>query len=89
MLGGFLLASAPALASGISLPERVSLTAVLPTLLHALGVEISDLDRAALSALFDPSYLETHPIRSGLQSQELSEEDEELIINRLRDLGYV
>jgi predicted AlkP superfamily phosphohydrolase/phosphomutase len=89
MLGGFLLASAPALARGISLPERVSLTAVLPTLLHALGVEISDVDSAAASALFDPSYLETHPIRSGLQSQELSEEDEELIINRLRDLGYV
>jgi hypothetical protein len=89
MLGGFLLASAPALARGISLPERVSLTAVLPTLLHALGVEISDVDSAAVSALFDSSYLETHPIRSGLQSQELSEEDEELIINRLRDLGYV
>jgi hypothetical protein len=89
MLGGFLLASAPTLARGISLPERVPLTAVLPTMLHALGVEISGADSAAVSALFDPSYLETHPIRTGLQSQELSEEDEELIINRLRDLGYV
>jgi hypothetical protein len=89
MLGGFLLASAPALARGISITERVPLTAVLPTLLHALGVEIADVERPAVSALFNPSYLETHPIRSGLQSQELSEEDEELIINRLRDLGYV
>jgi hypothetical protein len=89
MLRGFLLASAPALARGISLPERVPLTAVLPTLLHALGVEIADVARPVVSTLFNPSYLETHPIRSGLQSQELSEEDEELIINRLRDLGYV
>jgi hypothetical protein len=89
MLGGFLLASAPSLASDISLTERVSLTAVLPTLLHALGLEIADVESPAISALFNPSYLEMHPIRSGLQSQELSEEDEELIINRLRDLGYV
>ncbi len=89
MLGGFLLASAPALARGISITERVPLTPVLPTLLHALGVEIADVERPAVSALFNPSYLETHPIHSGLQSQELSEEDEELIISRLRDLGYV
>ncbi len=89
MLGGFLLASAPSLAHGISLTERVPLTAVLPTLLHALGVEIADVESPAISAVFNSSYLETHPIRSGLQSQELSEEDEELIINRLRDLGYV
>ncbi len=89
MLGGFLLASAPALARGISITERVPLTALLPTLLHALGVEIADVERPAVSALFNPSYLETHPIHSGLQSQELSEEDEELIISRLRDLGYV
>lgn len=89
MLGGFLLASAPSLARGISISESVRLTAVLPTLLHALGVEIAGVETPAVSALFNPSYLEMHPIRFGLQDQELSEEDEELIINRLRDLGYV
>lgn len=89
MLGGFLLASAPSLARGISISEHVRLTAVLPTLLHALGVENAGVETHAISALFNPSYLEMHPIRFGLQDQELSQEDEELIVNRLRDLGYV
>jgi hypothetical protein len=52
-------------------------------------VELAEVGTPAISALFDPSYLEIHPIRSGLQGQELSDEDEELIIGRLRDLGYV
>jgi hypothetical protein len=47
------------------------------------------MDGSAISGLFKPSYLETHPIHSGRQSQELSEEDEIVIIDRLRDLGYV
>jgi Type I phosphodiesterase / nucleotide pyrophosphatase len=89
MLTGFLLAAAPALASGVSTPEHAALTAVVPTLLHALDVEYVDLDGTAVAELFLPSYLETHPIRSSAHSQELSEEDEELIIGHLRDLGYV
>ena len=87
--GGFLLASAPTLQVGISAPERAPLTAVVPTLLHALSIEYVDMDSSAVSTLFAPSFLETHPIRTDLKSQELSEEDEELVINRLRDLGYV
>ena len=47
------------------------------------------MDSPAISTLFSYGYLETHPIRSGSQSQDLSEEDEELIISHLRDLGYV
>lgn len=86
---GFLLASAPSLEERITEYEHAPLTAVVPTLLHALGVEYVDMDSVAISTLFSPDYLETHPIRSGLQNQELSEEDEELIISHLRDLGYV
>src|SRR5579859_2495061 len=89
MVGGFLLATAPSLAHGVAISERASLTAVLPTLLHALGVESVDVEKTAIGELFAPTYLETHPIHSFAQMQELSEEDEELIINRLRDLGYV
>ncbi len=88
-LSGFLLAAAPSLLAGVSPSEHAALTAIVPTLLHALGVEYVDLDGSAVAELFAPSYLETHPIRSGVQSQELSEEDEELIIGHLRDLGYV
>lgn len=89
LLKGFFLVSAPSMVSGISLFESAPLTAVVPSLLHALGVEYVDMDSPAVSRLFSPSYLETHPIRAGGRSQVLSEEDEELVINRLRDLGYV
>lgn len=86
---GFLLAFAPVLAAGASAPELQPLTAVVPTLLHALGVEYVDVESPAIAALFSPSYLEMHPVRSGMHARELSEEDEELIIGHLRDLGYV
>lgn len=88
-LGGFLLVSAPVMVRGVALTERAVLTSVYATFLHALGVELADLEIPAIGALFHASYLETHPIRSAMDSQELSDEDEELIINRLRDLGYV
>jgi hypothetical protein len=88
-LKGFLVAAAPALQVGASASEVVSLTAVVPTILHVLGVEYVGLESPAVNALFSPSYLETHPIRSNTHNQELSEEEEELIIGHLRDLGYV
>lgn len=89
MLTGFLLAVAPTLAERTTEYEHAPLTAVVPTLLHALGVEYVDMQSVAISTLFSPDYLETHPIRLGAQNQDLSEEDEELIISHLRDLGYV
>jgi hypothetical protein len=89
MLSGFLLAAAPTLAERVIEYERAPLTAVVPILLHAMGVEYVDMEVAAVSTLFSEDYLETHPIRSAAQNQELSEEDEELIISHLRDLGYV
>ena len=89
MLTGFLLASATTLEQRITEYEHAPLTAVVPTLLHALGVEYVDMESGAIATLFAPDYLETHPIRAGSHNQELSEEDEELIISHLRDLGYV
>ncbi|SRR6266566_7587633 len=89
MVSGFLLASAPVLLPGAAVLERVPLTAVVPSLLHALGIAYAGMDSPAVGALFLPSYLEAHPIRTRAENQELSEEDEELVINRLRDLGYV
>jgi hypothetical protein len=88
-LKGFLLMSAPSIVSGSILPASAPLTSALPTLLHALGVEYDNMDGRVLVELFSPTYLETHPVRTTLKDGELSEEDEELIINRLRDLGYV
>lgn len=84
-----LLAVAPSLKANASLSESAPLTALAPTLLYALGVEYTAMDTPALESVFSPAYLEAHPIRSHIQSQELSEEDEELVIGRLRDLGYI
>lgn len=89
VLKGYLLASAPSFKANVLAPETASLSAVVPTVLHALGVEYVGMESPAISTLFTPLYLEHHPIRSSVQNQELSEEDEELIIGHLRDLGYV
>ncbi len=86
---GFFAAAAPTLQAGATVYEPELLTAVVPTILHALGVEYVGMESAAISWLFDTEYLETHPIRSNQASQELSDEEEELIIGHLRDLGYV
>ena len=86
---GFFLASAPTLDTRVTEYQHAPLTALAPTLLHALGVEYTDMEGVAVGTLFLSDYLETHPIRSGMQEQELSAEDEELIISHLRDLGYV
>lgn len=89
LVGGFLLASAPALVRSVAITEHAPLTALVPSLLHALGVAYADVEGSAVPSLFSPAFLEQHPIRSHTASDDLSEEDEELIINRLRDLGYV
>jgi predicted AlkP superfamily phosphohydrolase/phosphomutase len=89
LVKGVLLASAPGLAPSVRATEPAPLTGVVPTLLHALGIEYAAVEGSVIAALFSPAYLETHPIRSSTGDQGLSEDDEELIINRLRDLGYV
>ena len=87
--GGFLLMAGPIAASGHVALEPVPLTAVLPTLLHALNIEYTDTVSSAIQDLFSPQYLETHPILELSHNHTLSEEDEELVIGRLRDLGYI
>jgi hypothetical protein len=89
LLRGFLLAAAPSLRASFQGAESEPLTAVVPTLCHALGIEYVGMEHPAVSALFTSSYLEHHPVPTGAQNRELSEEDEELIISHLRDLGYV
>ncbi|GAC1566372.1 MAG: hypothetical protein NVS3B14_08130 [Ktedonobacteraceae bacterium] len=89
MASGFLLATAPVLSQGVTASEHAPLAAVVPSLLHALDIDYVGMDSPAVDELFSLSYLESHPIRTQAESQGLSEEDEELVINRLRDLGYV
>jgi hypothetical protein len=86
---GFLLASAPAFEPGRTLLEPAQLTSVLPTLLHALGIEYTSSYSPVISDLFSYMYLAEHPIHAGSEDSSLSDEDEEHIINHLRDLGYL
>jgi len=88
-VNGFLLASAPAFVQGRVLSEPVPLTTVVPTLLHALEVNYGAMENTALKEFFVPYYLDLHPIKEIDDQQVLSDEEEELVINRLRDLGYI
>lgn len=86
---GFLLISAPAFEPGRIITEPVPLPSVFPTLLYALDVEYTGSSSPVISELFSYTYLEAHPIHFGDEESGLSDEDEERIINHLRDLGYL
>jgi hypothetical protein len=60
-VGRFLLACAPVLSAGVAIAQRVPLTAVVPSLLHALGVAYAEADSPAVGALFSPSYSQRPP----------------------------
>lgn len=84
---GFLVGTAPSLGNGITTSNQ--LITVVPTLLHALGLDYTGLDASPVQDVYSYSYLADHPLHEEGQEHELSEEDEELVINRLRDLGYI
>jgi len=88
-VGGFLLVAAPGVAAGVSVPGPAPLVAAVPSLLYTLGSRYVGMGSQPVAALFSSSYLTDHPIDMEVRDRELSEEDEELVINRLRDLGYI
>ncbi|GHO91871.1 hypothetical protein KSF_019190 [Reticulibacter mediterranei] len=88
-INGFLIASTPAFKRGVTFTASMPLTAIAPTLLHALQVKHALMDSDPQQECFDPRYLYTHPLHTTTRSQELSGEEEELILSRLRDLGYI
>ena len=71
---------------------------IAPTVLYALGLPVpSIMDGTVLQDGFTPEYLAAHPITQTAGSVEktavstgvYSEEDEEQVMERLRQLGYV
>ncbi len=68
-----------------------ALVDVMPSVLHLLGQPITEeLDGDVLSSLFTPAYLQQVPIRRVSSDEELlSDEEEGMIVDRLRDLGYL
>ena len=81
---------------------KASLMDIAPTALHALGLPVpEEMDGRVLTELFDPAFLESHPVRrshgtlqasgpdSGQGGDYEDSEDEERVKERLRSLGYL
>jgi len=94
---GILIAAGPALRRAATI-ERATLADIAPTILYALGLpRPTTMDGRVLAELFDPDYLNEHPVESveaalpdakpsqaGLSPREQAE-----IAERLRTLGYM
>jgi hypothetical protein len=84
-----LVGRGPCLVSGRR--ETASLVDVMPTIMYLLGQPVpSQVDGNVVSTLFTPAYREqTSETRIDVGEDLLSDEDEGLIVDRLRDLGYL
>jgi arylsulfatase A-like enzyme len=78
---------------------QASILDVTPTILYALGLPIpNDMDGRVLEEIFTPQHRQTHEIRSESakdvelrqsEASAYSQEEEEAMLQRLRDLGYL
>lgn len=97
---GILVAGGPGIRQGVVLP-RQSIVDVAPTLLYSLGLPIpSDFEGRVIEGLFQPELLDVRPVEFGpptippgprrTQTQaKPDEEEQELVLGRLKALGYV
>jgi hypothetical protein len=84
-----LIASGPELGKGIL--EQGNTIDIAPTLFYLLNQPIPQhVEGRVLTSLFQPEYLQQTEIRYSDESEEsLSGDEEEMIVDRLRDLGYL
>jgi predicted AlkP superfamily phosphohydrolase/phosphomutase len=93
---GVLLAKGPWCRPGASL-EGATLFDLAPTILHLAGCRVpDDMDGRVLTELFDETFLKEHPVvyhdagpEASRHETGLSSEDQEVILSRLRGLGYI
>jgi predicted AlkP superfamily phosphohydrolase/phosphomutase len=76
--------------------EGARLVDLAPTILHILGNKIpADMDGRVLTELFEETFLEGRPIEYSEPAEDedapatLSDEEQEDVIRRLKDLGYL
>jgi hypothetical protein len=63
---------------------------IAPTILHTLCLPIpTKMDADVIADLFAPAFLEHHPIQRSVSGSDLSAEEEEEILARLKSLGYL
>ncbi len=97
-LQGIVIARSPAMKRGAKI-ENARLVDMTPTLLYLMGEKIpADLDGRVLTEMFEPAYLESHPIQyegagaaesSVPQSSPYSAEEAAQVEERLKALGYI
>lgn len=94
---GIFALTGPGVRTG-QLQERWTLPDVTATLLHLLGVPLpDDLDGQVIAEALTSAFLAEHPVAHApakpyapQQAElDLSEEDEEALLGRLKDLGYI
>lgn len=76
--------------------ERARIEDLAPTILHLLGCEVpSDMDGQVIADLFEPEFVTAHPVKyTEVQwkqdaPDDLTPEDEEKLMEHLRNLGYL
>jgi predicted AlkP superfamily phosphohydrolase/phosphomutase len=95
-LDGMLIAKGPGIREGVTL-DRATLVDLAPTILYLMGSRIpDDMDGQVLTELFEQGFVKVHPLvyaeaapEVDRQAVELSSEDQEAVLERLRGLGYV
>jgi predicted AlkP superfamily phosphohydrolase/phosphomutase len=93
---GIYLAAGPGIREGVEL-EPAGLEDVAPTTLYGLGLPVpEDMDGAVMEFLFEPVHLAANPVRQsgsarrgGDGASGAAGEDQELLEEQLRNLGYL
>jgi predicted AlkP superfamily phosphohydrolase/phosphomutase len=97
---GIFLAVGPHVRRGETLAD-FSIADVAPTALHHVGLPVPrDMDGRVVEQIYDPGYAQAHPPQLGGEAvaaepgaetarDTASDEDEEVVRERLRDLGYI
>jgi hypothetical protein len=95
-MDGILLARGKPVKKGMRF-DAGNIMDIAPTILYLMGCEVpKDMDGRVLTELFTEEYLEENPIVYGeatsggeRQAAEVSAEDQAVILERLKGLGYV
>jgi len=95
-MNGIFLAKGESVKKG-AVTDGAGIVDVAPTILHLMGCKIpKDMDGKVLTTIFEETFAEHHPVEfteatAGEKEErgEMSPEDQEKVLERLRSLGYI
>lgn len=96
---GIFAARGPGLKTGLSASE-LSILDVAPLMMHSLGLPVPEgMDGQVPESIFESAWLEAHPVRRSADGAspaaaaapmpEVSAEDQQVVLERLKELGYI